>query len=82
MLYMAFGSFVGASLTLALDVLVANRIELVPTTLALAGTSLMLGACVNLVREASVALRGSDIDIAFYRSLHDRRKAEGQRAQH
>jgi hypothetical protein len=78
MLYLAFGSFVMTSLGLGIDVLFENRIAAVPTGLALAGVALMLGACVNLVREALEALASNRLEIAFYRELN-RRRLEGGR---
>jgi hypothetical protein len=76
-LYLAFGVFVGTSIALALDVWAENRLVVLPTFLALVGVSLMLGACVNLVREALEALRSNRREIRFYRDLHERRKAAG-----
>jgi hypothetical protein len=75
MLYMALGSFVGTSLTLALDVMLGNRLLPLPTFLAIAGVGLMLGACVNLIREAHMALRSSHREVGFYRDLRSRRAA-------
>jgi Protein of unknown function (DUF2721) len=77
MLYLAFSSFVGTSLSLALDVLAGNRLVAVPTLLAVVGVGLMLGACVNLVREAREALRSNRLEVQFHRDLNARRKAEG-----
>jgi len=45
--------------------------------LAVVGVVLMLGACVNLVREAMEALRSNRLEVRFYRDLHIRRKVEG-----
>lgn len=77
MLYLAFGSFVGTSLTLALDVWTSNRLVRVPIALALTGVTLLLGASINLVREAQGALRSNRLEVRFYRNLHARRQAEG-----
>src|SRR4051812_34971362 len=52
MLYLGFGAFVGTSLMLAMDTLSGNRLMALPTLLAVLGVTFMLGACVNLVREA------------------------------
>ncbi len=76
-LYMAFGAFVGTSLGLAVDVCFANRLAALPTSLAVFGVSLMLFACVNLVREALEALRSNRLEIQFYRALHERRRCPG-----
>ena len=78
MLYLAFASFVGTSLTLALDTLLDNRLVAVPTALSVLGVGLMLMASVNLVREAHVALKSNRLEIAFYRDLQARRLAEGR----
>ncbi len=79
LLYLAFGAFVGTSLALALDMLLSNQIVGLPTTLALMGVALMLGACANLVREALEALRSNRAEVAFYRALQARRQAaDGQ----
>lgn len=77
-LYLAFGSFVGTSLMLAVDVWTRNhRLVALPTILAVVGVLLMLAACVNLVREALEALRSNRQEVGFYRRLHERRKTEG-----
>jgi hypothetical protein len=78
MLYLAFGGFVGTSLALALDVWTGNRLVALPSVLAVLGVALMLGACVNLVREALEALQSNRMEIRFYRDLHERRKADGR----
>lgn len=78
LLYLAFVSFVLTSLGLAIDVLFGNRLVALPTAFAVLGVSLMLGACVNLVREALMALGSSRQEIRFYRELHERRKADGR----
>lgn len=76
-LYLAFGAFVGTSLFLAIDVWTGNNIVLLPTLLAIAGVTLMLGACVNLVREGLESLRSNRVDVDFFRALHARRKSDG-----
>lgn len=75
MLYLAMGSFVGTSLALAFDVWAGNRIRAIPSATAVLGVSLMLGACVNLVREALEALRSNHVEVCFYRNLQARRQA-------
>jgi hypothetical protein len=77
MLYLALSAFVGASLLLAFDVWIGNRLAALPTLFALAGVTMLLGASVNLVREALEALRGNRLEVAFYRDLHARRQFEG-----
>lgn len=76
-LYLAFGSFVGTSLTLALDVWTGQHsLILLPTMLAILGVFLMLTACVNLVTEALEALRGNRRELHFYRSLQSKRSSQ------
>jgi hypothetical protein len=81
LLYLAFGVFVATSLALAIDALVGNRLIALPTTLALVGVSCMLGACVNLIREALTALHSNRLEIDFHRSLHQLRITEGSGCQ-
>jgi Protein of unknown function (DUF2721) len=78
-LYLAFSSFVGTSLTLAVDAMLKNTLIALPMLLAVAGVALMLFASINLVREALGALRSNRLEIGFYRELYDRRHA-GARA--
>jgi len=76
-LYLAFGAFVGTSLTLAIDVWTARHsLILLPTLLAVLGVTLMLTACVNLVREALEALRGNRLEMYFYHELQKRRRVD------
>lgn len=77
MLYLAFGAFVMTSLGLAIDVLSAYTLVALPTGLAMLGVSLMLGACVNLVREALDALASNRLEIRFYQDLYQRRITSG-----
>jgi hypothetical protein len=77
LLYLAFGSFVMTSLGLGIDVLSSYQLVAVPTTLALLGVSLLLGACINLVREALEALKSNRLEIQFYQDLHRRRITSG-----
>jgi len=74
LLYLAMSLFVGTSLTMAVDALLANPIVVVPTTLAIAGVSLMLGACILLVRETRIALRNNRLEILFHQKLRNQRK--------
>jgi len=76
-LYLAFGSFVGTSLTLAMDVWTGRHsLIFLPTLLAILGVFLMLTACVNLVTEALEALRGNRRELLFYRSLQAKRSSQ------
>lgn len=74
-LYLAFSSFVGTSLTLAIDSWLKNRLGALPTLLAIVGVGLMLFASINLVHEAVHALAGNRTEIQFYRDLNKRRQA-------
>jgi Protein of unknown function (DUF2721) len=76
-LYIALTSFVGTSLTLAIDAMLNNWLIVLPTLLAVVGVSLLLFASVNLAREATEALRSNRLEIHFYRELQVRRLAEG-----
>jgi len=71
MLYIAFATFVGTSLTLAVDTLIGNRhlMASVATSLSVAGVGLLLLASVNLVREARAALASNRREIHFYQNL-------------
>lgn len=75
LLYLAFGSFCGTSLTLALDVWLHNRIRFLPTALAIVGVCLLFVASIRMVLEAMQALRGNDLEMRFYRGLEARRGA-------
>ena len=80
MLYMAFASFVGTSLALAIDTLIGNRFLMVwlATALSVAGVGLLLLANINMVREAYEALNSNRQEIRFYRDLQSRRQAENR----
>jgi Protein of unknown function (DUF2721) len=75
-LYLAFTTFVGTSLTLAIDAMLQNWLVAFPTLLAVIGVSLLLFASVNLVLEALEALRSNRLETGFYRELHELRHAE------
>jgi Protein of unknown function (DUF2721) len=81
MLYLSLGSFVGTSLTLAIDTLIGNKhlTSALATTLSVVGVTLMLAATVNLFREAMAALASTRQEIRFYRDLQALRVAEGRR---
>ncbi len=72
-LYAALAVFVGTSLTLA-----QNRLIALPITLAVAGVGLLLFASINLVLEALEALRSNRLEIQFYKQLHERRLIDGR----
>ena len=74
-LYLAFSSFVGTSMTLAIDAMLKNWLIALPTFLAVIGVGLMFFASVNLeCLRALEALRSNRLEIAFYRELHERRR--------
>jgi hypothetical protein len=77
MLYLSFASFVGTSLTLAIDTLIGNQTVMVwvATCLSITGVGLMLLANLNMVREAYAALTSNRKEIGFYRDLQARREA-------
>jgi hypothetical protein len=79
-LYIAFTTFVGTSLILAVDALVQNRLIALPIVLAVTGVGLLLFASVNLALEALEALRTNRLEIRFYRELFDRRRVDGRSA--
>jgi Protein of unknown function (DUF2721) len=82
LLYLAMAMYVGTSLTMAVDALIGGYFVAVPTTLAIVGVSLMLAACVQLTREARVALRNNRLEILFYQKLRNQRgcpSASGER---
>jgi hypothetical protein len=76
-LYVAFASFVGTSLVLAIDAALNGSLIALPSLLAVCGVGLLLFASLNLVREALEALRTNRLEIRFYRELHERRIREG-----
>ena len=77
-LYIAFTTFVGTSLVLAVDALLSNRLIALPIVLAVAGVGLLLFASVNLALEALEALRTNRLELRFYRELFERRLADGR----
>ena len=77
MLYLSFSSFVGTSLTLAIDSLFNHHLtRFLATALSVVGVGLMFVASLNLVREARAALSSNRLEIRFYRDLQARRVAE------
>jgi hypothetical protein len=74
MRYAALASFVGTSLTLAVDVLFNHPFSVVPTMIAVAGVVLLLIASVELVREARASLRSNRVEIEFYHELREWRR--------
>ncbi|QDV32448.1 DUF2721 domain-containing protein [Tautonia plasticadhaerens] len=74
-LYLAFASFVGTSLGLAVDILFEHRAVALPTGLAVVGVCLLLVACIQLVREALEALRSNRLEVDFFRQIEARRRS-------
>lgn len=69
MLYMSFSAFAATSLTIALDSVTGQYVAFLPTALAAVGVALLLGACLNLVREARAGLRSNDAEVRFFHEL-------------
>jgi len=63
MLYAALASFVGTSLTLAMDAFLGFRLGVVPTLLAVVGVLFLLAASFSLWREVSLAVRSFDDEL-------------------
>ena len=64
LLYAALGAFVGTSLALALDAFLGFRLGVVPTALAVLGTSFLLWASILMGIEVSLSVRsfGEELD--------------------
>ena len=64
LLYAALGAFVGTSLALALDAFLGFRLGVVPTALAIVGTSFLLWASILMGIEVSLSVRsfGEELD--------------------
>jgi hypothetical protein len=62
-LYCALGSFIGTSLTLAVDTLGGNRFSLLPTIIGIVGMCFLLGAVFYLGREVFAAVKSFDDEI-------------------
>jgi hypothetical protein len=73
-LYLALSTFVGTSLTIAIDNWLSYKLGSLPTLLAVVGVSSLLYASINLVREALQALGGNWREIQFYRKLGECRR--------
>jgi F0F1-type ATP synthase assembly protein I len=63
MLYAALASFVGTSLTLAMDALLGFRMGALPTMLAVFGVLFLLAASFALWREVSLSVRSFDDEL-------------------
>jgi len=73
-LYLAFGLFVSSSLAVAVDTLFQHNLLIIPIVFSVCGVSSMLGACINLVLEAMLALKNNNMSLRFFRELQDLRK--------
>ncbi len=69
MLYLAFSAFAATSLLIAIDSVTGRHLVEVPTVFAAVGVALLLGACMNLVREARTALRSNGAELRFFHEL-------------
>ena len=78
MLYLAFASFVGTSLTLAIDTLLGDGRLMAPvaTSLSVVGVFLLLASSLNMVREARLALSSNRLEVKFYRDLQVQRTSD------
>jgi hypothetical protein len=63
MLYAGLASFVGTSLTLAMDALLGFRLGALPTMLAVLGVLFLLVASFSLWREVSLSVRSFDDEL-------------------
>jgi hypothetical protein len=66
LLYLALAAFVGTSLAVAADSLFGHAFVYLPTGLAMAGVLLLLLACLNLSREAGLAVRALDMELDLF----------------
>ena len=78
MLYLAFSSFVGTSLMLAIDTLLGDHHPLAPvaTGLSVVGVVLLLASSLNMVLEARLALSSNRLEVRFYRDLQAPRASD------
>lgn len=79
-LYLAFGAFVGSSLTIAVDSFTGHHLAGVPTVFATAGVALLFAASLNLIGEARSALRTNHLEVEFFHELTARRREQAARA--
>ncbi len=78
LLYLSFSCFVGTSLTLAVHThFTRNFVAGVATGLSVFGVCSMLTASVNLMREATAALKSNRLEIRFFRDLQQLRDTQG-----
>lgn len=77
-LYLAFGAFVGTSLSIALDSVTGRHLDGLPTLFAVAGVFLLLLASMNLVAEVRIATRTNRIEVEFYHELNRKRRTKAE----
>lgn len=77
-LYLAFGAFVGTSITIAVDSFTGGHLVGVPTGFAVVGVGLLFVASMNLVLEARTALRTNQLEVEFYHELAARRREQAR----
>ena len=63
LLYGAMASFVGTSLSLAMDAFLGFRLGMIPTLMAVLGVLFLLGASLSMWREVSQAVRSFDLEL-------------------
>ena len=63
LLYGAVASFVGTSLSLAMDAFLGFRLGVIPTVLAVVGVLFLLAASFAMWREVSLAVRSFDLEL-------------------
>ena len=66
LLYSAFGTFVGTSLGIAVNVLTDHILPAIPIVLAVIGVSLLLAATIGMLYEARLGVRALKRDVDFY----------------
>ncbi len=77
LLYSAMAMFVATSLAVALVTLAGGSALLfIPTTTAIMGVCLMFAACIQLLRETTIALRNNRLEILFYDKLRALRERQ------
>jgi Flp pilus assembly protein TadB len=81
LLYSAMAMFVGTSLTVALVTLVGTSLLFIPTTMAILGVTLLLSACIELLRETKISLLNNRLEILFHQKLRNLRAARAASSQ-
>ena len=79
-LYVALGAFVATTICIGLTYLVPKG-SWVPALLGIVGTLILFYACLLLIREARLAIRAVDSELAFaqtLRALYEKRSAAGR----